>query len=56
MTWLERLVKESKEIVKHGQGQLILNVGFSGKDKTNILITAGKTHRFVIERFEVEED
>ena len=40
MTWDECLLTKAKEIVKHGQGKLNLNVGPSGVDETNILIEA----------------
>ena len=48
--WLRRLMIEAKAIVRHGQGKLEFNVRPSGKSDTNVLITAGKTHRFKIKR------
>ena len=50
--WQEVLINNAKEIVRHGQGKMTFNVGPLGKDETSILIEAGKTHRFIVARYD----
>lgn len=54
MRWDEVLLKRAQEIVRYGQGQLMLNVGPSGVKETNILIQAGETQRFIIDRIKTD--
>lgn len=49
MGWLQTLEREATRIVNHGEGKLEFTVGPNG-NKTLVLITAGKRHRFLIER------
>ncbi len=50
MKWLEKVIEEATRIFNHGEGKLELTAGPQGKDKTLILITAGKRYRFLIDR------
>ncbi len=47
----KKLWKVLESIIDHGQGQVSINVGAYGKDKTTVFINAGKSYRFYLERF-----
>lgn len=50
------LLQEYRQIRKHGIGKMTINIGLMGQDKTNILIEAGKTFRFILDRYEEIDD
>ena len=54
MSWLQTLKEEAIKIVDHGEGKLEFTVGPNGR-KTLVLITAGRRHRFLIDR-DLDED
>jgi len=49
VSWLQTLKEEAINIAEHGEGKLEFTVGPNGK-KTLVLITAGRRHRFLIDK------
>ena len=53
--WHEVLIKEAERIVAHGEGKLEFCAGPHGKDKTLILITAGRRYREIVDKVELDD-
>ena len=53
MNWEECLRQEAKEIIKHTDGELSLVARPIGVDKTKVIIKAGKSYSFIVDRKKV---